>query len=294
MRPTSVSPRSTVNPEVNVDALPPGAIDPDALDLGVFSRPELRALGLSDADLRRKVRRGELLVARRGWYSQPEADSDAVTAARRYGALSCVSALRKLGFWVPPGYESLHVRAGKSAGRRHADYCRAPGPPLPVTTIADTTGVALACAAGCMRDDDWIATCDSAMHTLGIDAADLRLMLPRSNQLIEGMLLESDSRSMSGTESLVRVRCRRAGFEVDVQPEISDTEHADLRIGRLLIECDSVLYHVSPENYRNDRHRDRRSLTRGDPTLRLTYDDVLYGWDDTLADITTIVEAFGA
>ncbi|WP_083444464.1 hypothetical protein RND64_02575 [Gordonia sp. w5E2] len=284
--------RPPVNPDLTPDALPLGAIDPDAVNLGVFSRPELRARGLTDADLRRKVRRGELLVPRRGWYAQPEADPDAVAAAKRYGALSCASALTKHKLWVPPGYESLHVRAGKSATPRRADYCTLPGAPLPVTTITDTIGLSLVCAAGCMKDDDTIATLDSAMHTLDIDVDDLRLMLPQTSPLIEALLLECDPRSMSGTESLTRVRCRRAGFEVEVQPEISEAEHADLRIGRLLIECDSKLYHLSPANYTNDRHRDRRSLTQGRPTLRLTYDDVLYGWEQTLDDITEIVGAF--
>ena len=92
--------RPPVNPDLTPDALPLGAIDPDAVNLGVFSRPELRARGLTDADLRRKVRHGELLVPRRGWYAQPEADPDAVTAAKRYGALSCASALTKHGLWV--------------------------------------------------------------------------------------------------------------------------------------------------------------------------------------------------
>ena len=117
--------RPPVNPDLTPDALPLGAIDPDAVNLGVFSRPELRARGLTDADLRRKVRRGELLVPRRGWYAQPEADPDAVAAAKRYGALSCASALTKHKLWVPPGYDSLHVRAGTLvdvlAGRVLAD-----------------------------------------------------------------------------------------------------------------------------------------------------------------------------
>ena len=133
--------RPPVNPDLTPDALPLGAIDPDAVNLGVFSRPELRARGLTDADLRRKVRRGELLVPRRGWYAQPEADPDAVAAAKRYGALSCASALTKHKLWVPPGYESLHVRAGKSACRRGARTTAGfparhfPSPPSPTPSV---------------------------------------------------------------------------------------------------------------------------------------------------------------
>jgi very-short-patch-repair endonuclease len=62
----------------------------------------------------------------------------------------------------------------------------------------------------------------------------------------------------------------------------------DLRIGRLLLECDSITHHTSLENYHNDRRRDRRALVDGWLTMRITYDDVLYGWDGILADIRAI------
>ena len=52
------------------------------MDLGVLNRAELLATDLTDADLRRKVRSGELTRLRSGWYAGRDADDDAVIAAR--------------------------------------------------------------------------------------------------------------------------------------------------------------------------------------------------------------------
>lgn len=256
------------------------------MDSYVYSRAEMIRRGADDAYLRRQVRQGALHKPRSGFYSRPDADPDVLTAVRRGGALSCVSALKQRSFWIPPGYDSLHVRASRHHARRRRDFCSLPGPPLPVTSAVDSVAMALACAAGCMRSEDWIAVCDSVANSTNSSILDLAAQLPQMSRRIERMLDKCDARSQSGTESIVRVRLRARGFDVEVQPTVPDVGHVDLRLGRLLIECDSELHHTSLRNYRNDRRRDRKSLLRHDsPPLRLTYDDVLYGWDEVLADI---------
>ncbi|WP_223291399.1 endonuclease domain-containing protein [Gordonia malaquae] len=112
-------------------------------------------------------------------------------------------------------------------------------------------------AVGCLPLDEWVAVCDSYLNS-------------------------------TGTESIVRVRLRSAGFDVVVQPPVEGVGHADLRVGRLLIECDSVLHHASRADYERDHHRDRRAVVDGWLVLRLTYDDILYDWDGVLADILSI------
>ncbi|HEY9314515.1 MAG TPA: type IV toxin-antitoxin system AbiEi family antitoxin domain-containing protein, partial [Williamsia sp.] len=66
---------------------------------------ELRQLGLDDWDVRKRVREGSLIRLRPGWYATPSADAAVVEAVRKGGALGCVSALRRHGLWVPPGYD---------------------------------------------------------------------------------------------------------------------------------------------------------------------------------------------
>ncbi|MGV9712656.1 hypothetical protein ACWDTI_18570 [Gordonia sp. NPDC003424] len=256
------------------------------MDPRVYSRAELLRDGADDAYLRRAVRRGALTKPRPGYFARPDADPNVLTAVGRGGALSCISELRRRGFWTPPGYDSLHVRASRHHRDKRQDFCALPGRPLPVTTAVDDIPTALVCAAGCLSEEDWIAVCDSVANSTRTSIPDLAAQLPQTSRRIERLLDKCDARSQSGTESIVRVRLRARGFHVEVQPEISGVGHADLRLGRLLIECDSELHHTSRANYRNDRRRDRKSLLRHDrPTLRLTYDDVLYGWDDVLDDI---------
>ncbi len=87
---------------------------------------------------------------------------------------------------------------------------------------------------------------------------------------------------------MVRLRLRALGYAVEVQSEIPGIGRVDLRVGRLLIECDSKSHHTSLANYRNDRRRDRVALEHGWLTMRLTYDDVLYDWDGVLGSIRAI------
>jgi very-short-patch-repair endonuclease len=108
---------------------------------------------------------------------------------------------------------------------------------------------------------------------------------------VAALLDKCDPDSQSGTESITRVRLRAVGFSVVVQPRIPGVGRVDLRVGRLLLECDSIRHHTSLENYHNDRRRDRRALVDGWLAMRITYDDVLYGWDAVIADIRAITRS---
>lgn len=207
------------------------------------------------------------------------------------GALSCVSALRKHGLWVPVGYERVHVRVTRHGKQHQVRACQGPGRSLPVETALDPIPVALGCAFRCMSAEDWIAMCDSVLNTLGLSVPALQAEMGRVSQKMSDLMGKCDRNSQSGTESLARLRLRAAGFTVHVQPSIHRVGYVDLRIGRLLIECDSISHHTSLENYRNDRRRDRNALVGRWLTMRLTYDDVVYGWDEVIADIRAITDS---
>ncbi|MCZ4551786.1 hypothetical protein O4213_17485 [Gordonia rubripertincta] len=261
------------------------------MDVGVYSRAELRQRGLDGWELRKQLASGSLLHVRNGWYALPAADSLVMEAVQLGGALSCVSALRKHGVWVPVGYERVHVRATRHGKQQRVRSCQGPGRSLPVETALDPIPVALGCAFRCMSAEDWIAVCDSVLNTLGLSVPALQAEMGRVSQKMSDLMGKCDPNSQSGTESLARLRLRAAGFTVHVQPSIHRVGFVDLRIGRLLIECDSISHHTSLENYRNDRRRDRNALVGGWLTMRLTYDDVVYGWDEVMADIRAITDS---
>ncbi|WP_412475589.1 hypothetical protein ACK8HH_04915 [Gordonia sp. LUNF6] len=201
------------------------------------------------------VRGGSLVRLRAGWFALPAHDERAAAAVRDGGVLAC----RPFG-------GSLRT----------------------ATRAVDPVPVALAYAARCLSDEEWIAVGDSYLNLTGKTRADLRSELRGAGRTVERRIAKTDRRAQSGTESIARVRLRSAGFDVTVQPYVESVGWADLRIGRLLIECDSVLHHTTRTGYANDRRRDRRALVDGWLTLRLTYDDVLYGWDAVLADIKAV------
>ncbi len=254
---------------------------------GVFTTAELIRLGVSESRIRRAARTGDLIRLRQGWYARPDADPTVVAAVRRGGVLSCVSALQHHGAWIAPGYDAVHVRTSKSLRGSMTQSCRGHGPPPPAATAVDPVDIALGCALGCMSDEHWIAACDSVLESGRALQADIESHLGSRGP---SLLAKCDTNSQSGTETLVRLRLRALNFNVVVQPRISGVGKVDLRVGKLLIECDSKMHHTSLENYRNDRRRDRIALIRGWLTMRLTYDDVIYGWDETLAAIRGITK----
>jgi very-short-patch-repair endonuclease len=258
------------------------------MDVGVYSTSELHRHGLNSWQIRHRVQTGDLVGLRRGWYATPTADPDVVAAVRAGGVLGCVSALRKHSLWVPPGYSRIHTRSTRYGATTTHQVCRGFGSPPPTLTATDPIPIALLSAARCMTAEHWIATCDSAMNNAQITVPEMASELGTSSRRVAALLARCDPRSQSGTESITRVRLLSAGFAVVVQPPISTVGRVDLRIGRLLIECDSIRHHTSIDNYRNDRRRDRRALVDRWMTMRITYDDVLYGWDEVLADIRAI------
>lgn len=255
------------------------------MDHGVYSTAQLKAGGATDAKIRRAVAAGDLVRLRPGWYARRLADPEVVAAVRAGGVLGCVSALRHRRVWVAPGHDAVHVRTSKGLHAQHANTCHGVGPLPPTVEAVDAPAYALGCAVWCMTAEHWIAACDSVLQ-LGIATrADIVAELGRRGR---NLLARCDGRSQSGTESLVRVRLRALGFEVVVQPQIEGVGWVDLRVGKLLIECDSKAHHTSLENYRNDRRRDRSALVRGWMKMRLTYADVLYDWDDVLDSVRTL------
>lgn len=79
-------------------------------DSGIYTRKQLLAHGYDLADIRKGVADGELTRLRDGWFAIRTHDADVATAVKAGGALSCVSALRWHGLWVPPGYAETHLR----------------------------------------------------------------------------------------------------------------------------------------------------------------------------------------
>ncbi|MGB3603849.1 endonuclease domain-containing protein [Gordonia sp. (in: high G+C Gram-positive bacteria)] len=262
-------------------------------DPGIYRRSHLHASGFDDKTIDRMIAAGDLTRLRSGWLAAKNHDLTAAAAVSDGGVLTCVDALRFHELWVPVGRRKLHLRRSRSLSGKHP-ACR----PMKSGTIrqrltvatkpVDSVPSALLCATGCLNREEWIAVCDSYMNSHGLGVEDLRAELGSVGPTVTDWLYLTDPRSQSGTESISRVRLRSEGFDVVVQPQIKGVGRADLRIGLLIIECDSMQYHATKEAYERDHKRDRKALVNGWLTMRLTYDDILFGWEEVLADIRNI------
>lgn len=264
------------------------------LPFGVYTGHELRRLGFDANAVLRLIRSGDLRRLRRNWFATRDADAATVLAVSRGGALSCVSVLRRHGIWLMPEATGLHVRPARwYAADSRRTFCRGYGPALPVNTAEDPLPLALLYAARCLSTEAWIVAADSVLNTNRWSVDELAERMADFTPVpvaVHRLLDRCDPRSQSGTETLVRIRLRAEGFKVEVQPRIPGVGHTDLRVGRLIIECDSEQFHSSKEQRHLDRRRDRKAIIDGQLPFRVDYHDVLFDWPETFADIRAVTD----
>lgn len=264
-------------------------LPPDLCPGGVVSTAVLRSLGNSYEDIRELAASG-LLVGhpRRGWWELPNAEAEVVHAVRAGGVMTCVSALSRLGVYRPFGDTELHVRARRGEiVARGAKNCSPGRGPAPVLAV-DHPLVAVRAAIGCLDVENAVAVLDSMIRTRIVTMEDLRQELsdlPRGQDL-----LRRCDRADSGSESLVRVRLRALNLKVRSQVQIEGVGRVDLVVGeRLVIEVDSKAHHTDLTNYRADRVRDRRLAELGYRELRVTWEEVMFGWEAVERQILAMV-----
>lgn len=247
--------------------------------MGVVTRADLIARGLTDRRIRAAVVRGDLVRVRRGNYAVPGMDSAAVHAVRVGGRLACVSELRHRNIWVldSPG---LHVHVGPHATRlRDVGSVRLHWGELllPPTDRAHVGLVdALVQAVHCLDHRAWVASVDSALHSGQLHPDQLKLLrraLPAHRQHLLGFV---DPRAESGLESIVRVIALELGFRVRSQVVIASVGRVDLAVENwIVVETDGAAFHDQALSSR-DRLRDARLIASGRSVMRPGYSLVVY------------------
>lgn len=265
------------------------SIPPHLSPGGVVSTRVLRRAGYSYRDIRLLHLSGDLPEhLREGWWATSGADTDVVSAVRAGGVLTCVSALARLGVYRPLNDDCLHVRA--SRGRVEGTTLKNCSPgrrPAPVVAV-DHPLVAARAAIGCLDVENAVAVLDSMANLHIVTGAELDEALADTARGRD--LLRRRDRADSGQESLVRVRLRALGLTVRSQIHIAGVGKVDLVVGeRLVVEVDSKAHHTRLENYRNDRRRDRTLVAMGYRVLRITWEEVMFGWKEVEQQIRAIV-----
>lgn len=264
-------------------------LPPDLCPGGVVSTTVLRSLGSSYEDIREWAAVGQLVGhPRKGWWELPNAEAEVLRAVHAGGVLTCVSALVRLGAYRPFGDTELHVRARRgrivARGVRNCSPGRGPAPVIAV----DEPLVAVRAAIRCLDVENAVAVLDSMVRNRIATTEDLRQELGGGSRGRD--LLRRCSRADSGAESLVRVRLRALNLTVRSQVCIDGVGRVDLVVGeRLVIEVDSRAHHTDLANYRSDRVRDRRLAELGYRELRVTWEEVMFGWEEVERQILAMV-----
>lgn len=144
-------------------------------------------------------------------------------------------------------------------------------------------------AGMCLPVADAAILCESALNQRRISLHDVLAIVGRLPKNRRRPLVQISVLSQSGTETRVRwflesrqVHVKAQQIHVKAQQMIDGVGRVDLLVGKgFVIECDSVTYHSSPEQFHEDRRRDGELLRLGYLSRRLTWEDVFIRWEET-------------
>lgn len=244
-----------------------------------WSSAQLRASGLTRADIGRALRNGRLVRARRDVYLRPDAPAAVLTAARVGGRIDSTTLMRQLGVFVlDRSFGVVRIQAPSHGSRLRIPTAAAErvvvrwrDDDVPDHSVFAAVVPALAQAALDQPPRAAIATLDSALNTGTIDPVQLPDVFARLPARVQGLMRLVDGRAESGPETLMRLIARSFGASVEPQVVIDGVGRADLVVdGRIVVECDSREFHGGWEQQERDRLRDLGFAARGYAAMRPT------------------------
>jgi hypothetical protein len=276
----------------------PGTVDRDldriaSAQHGLVTRVQLLAAGMSNAVVRRRVRKGGLIRVHRGVYRvghrAPSVEATylaAVLACGNGATLSGMAAAHLLrlvkGPAPAPEVTALSKRrvAGVTTKRRRApatlDAVVVRG--IPVTTVAWT----LVDLASVLPVDQLARACHEAGILYRTTPTQVEALLARRPNTPGAAKLKAVTGgevhvTLSELERRFLQHLRKAGLPAPRTNRPAGGRRVDCRWPEhaLTVELDSYRYHHSRHAWEQDRRREREAHARGDDFRRYTYGDVL-------------------
>ena len=229
---------------------------------------------------------GILRRVRRGVYAGVDACPDAVDAAAHGGSLACETAARHLGLWVLDDVDGVHVWMRSDRHQYphvepdcdctphwdHADSNSAFGPPAVERVLLQIYG--------CRGEESFFVALESARRKGLLSGAAIRRLRRSIDRRGRDLVDFSRDDADSGLESLIRLRTRHQGWDVQCQVWIFGTGKVDLLIdGWLIIEADGKANHDDEGHRHKDLTRDANSAMWGYTTLRFDYAMIIHDWE---------------
>jgi very-short-patch-repair endonuclease len=274
---------------------------------GVVTHRELRAAGITPAEVRSRVRKGSLITEYRGIYrvghAAPSDESRYLAAVRAGGSAALLSGLPAaylLGLLkgpAPPPEISVPtnrcvpgVRSRRVRNPGLAIVCRG----VPVTSVPQT----LVDIAPRLDEGALARACHEAGVRYRTAPADVAVLLdrrpntPGARQLRR--ILEGETPvTLSKLESHFLAHLRGDGLP---RPPWTNRDVGGRRVDfrwpeyRLTVEVDSYRYHSSRYAWERDRQREREAYARGDDFRRYTHDDVFVRPRRMLAELRGLLK----
>lgn len=142
----------------------------------------------------------------------------------------------------------------------------------------------------CLSVRDAAILLESALNRRKISMGEVERLLAALPAVRRAQLARVTPLSESGTETAVRWWLESLHVPVTPQVRVAGVGRVDLKLGTSwIIECDSATYHDNPEQYHRDRARDLRLQARRYMVTRLTWEQVFLGWEETKAQLLTII-----
>jgi very-short-patch-repair endonuclease len=242
---------------------------------------EFRAQGVSARSLRRAVSVGAIVRIRSGLYASPALPRPTKVALRHGGVLGCVSVARLKGLWVLPLDDTVHVslRPNSHARSHHECECVQHWNELEPARTEVSLVDALLQIRGCLGDDAFFATLESALHTRVLTRRGRSELRERITESARWLVDFARADAESGLESLLRLRLHRLGLALRTQVDIPGVGRVDFIVGdRLILEVDGRNGHDDEPSRHKDRVRDAVAAAHGFDAIRFDYELVVHDW----------------
>lgn len=244
---------------------------------GVAHSTALRKAGYGDQAVRRAVQTGALIRLRRSWLVSPGCSDDRRAAASAGGRITCVTAARELGLWVPESTE-VHIAVAPTASRvaSHGLHIHWAQGPAPVSTRSPEEPLlnVLFQTARCLAPPDALAVWESAIRKRLVTPGELERVRWHSS-VATNFASVASALSDSGLETRFIWIMRDIGVSVRQQVRI-DGRPVDGVIGeRLIVQIDGFAHHQAAER-RRDIEADARLVLLGYTVLRFDFYQVMF------------------
>lgn len=259
---------------------------------GAVRRQHLLELGFTARNIRSAVNLGILVAVTRSWVAAPDARPDILTALQLGGVVAGTAALETYGVWVThPGAHVIALRPRSHRPRTGPDIeCfeasftldrRAPW------RVSLMDALVQMCRHATKRDA--IASIDSALRKGLLVVDDLQELASRLPKAKRAWLRQVNGQADSGLESILRIACEDAGWQVEIQVPLQGGRVDLVLNGWLYIEIDGSEFHDFALQAKKDRYRNNQIAASGMRWHRFSYADIVHNLERSMATLRIIL-----